>query len=318
MTTLPREWAKWSGPQAPSKFDGILWYLAVIQIAVHVAIHEFSLFLYTHCSPCGHCRFSCKYSYQLQLSTSIAAHVVIQNVHVLIPSLSHLATWESRDDIYTYCGICGHTPTRVCHMGLTMWAVWMQWYNMEFNCHTYCSPCGHVQDAQVNINTHCDPCGHLIVLCDHTPRRVVQMGSTTWAAQMRWYGIWLPHIIQPMWFYRSLLSPYIHIAARMVIAFPCICLCHLVVTQDVHANINAHCSPCGHLRVLWKYLYLLWPVWPHSRDSGPHGPPKCDCTIWYLAVTQCGSYGHTGVCSLPLYTLQPIWSSRIGWPHGPQ
>ena len=124
--------------------------------------------------------------------------------------------------------------------------------------------------------------------------------------------------LQTMWSYRRLLSPYIHIAARVVIAFTCKCLCQLVVTQDAHANINAHFSPCGHLRVSWKYLCLWWPVWPHSHDSGPHGPSECGCTIWYLVVTQCGSYGHTGVCSLPLYTLQPIWPSQIGWPHGPQ
>ena len=88
----------------------------------------------------------------------------IQNAHVLIPSLSHLVTWKSRDDIYTYCCICVHTPTGVGHMGSTKWFIRMQRCNMEFNCHTYCSPCGNIQDVQVNINTHCDPCGHLRVL----------------------------------------------------------------------------------------------------------------------------------------------------------
>ena len=141
--------------------------MAVIHIATHVAMQDFALSAYTHCSPCGHRRFLCDYSYQL--STPAAAHVVIQNTHVWIPTLAHMTTWESRDNIYPYCGLCGHTP-RAGHMGSSTWAVRMRRYDIVSRCHTYCGPCATSKcswkyqcplwptwppDNRENINTYC-------------------------------------------------------------------------------------------------------------------------------------------------------------------
>ena len=119
-----------------------------------------------------------------------------------------------------------------------------------------------------------------------------------WATWARPYGpsecddiIWYLAVIHIAAHVAIQWSPSVHNSAHVVIAFSCqICqfiaavahvakqfvqfhvpVAALVVIQDAHANINAHCSPCGHLRVSRKYLYLLWPVWPHSQDSGPHG-----------------------------------------------
>ena len=138
-----------------------------IYIVAHVVIADSRVNSYTSCS---------------------SLHPFI-NAHLLIPTLSHVAKWESCDNIYTYCGLCGHTPTRVGHMGSTIWAVRMQRYDMAFRCHTYCGPFCHIQYAHVYINTHCGSCDHLSGLCDHIPTRVGQMSSTTWNTWMRWYGI---------------------------------------------------------------------------------------------------------------------------------
>ena len=190
--------------------------------------------------------------YMILLSSSIhiVAHVVIAdsrvnsytscsslhpfiNAHLLIPTLSHVATWESCDNIYTYCGLCGATPTKVRHMGSTLWAVRMQRYDMAFRCHAYCGPCGHIQCAHVNINTHC--------------------GS------------------------------------------------------------------CGHPRVSLNYPYLLWLMWPYSHESGRNGLDHMgylNAMVWYIATTYDMAIQES---ALSLYTtLQPMWPSQIGWPHGPQ
>ena len=139
-----------------------------------------------------------------------------------------MARCESCDNIYTYCGLCGHTPTRV-GLGSTIWVVRMWWHNMVSSRHTNSGPCGH---TGVSLYTQFSPCGHRIFMS----------------------------------IYSSCVPCQGHVAKQFHVP-----VAALVVIQDAHANINAHCSPFGHLRVSWKYLYLLWPAWPHSQDSGPHG-----------------------------------------------
>ena len=195
-----------------------------------------------------------------------------------------MATWESRETIYTYCGLCGHTPTRVCQMGSATWAILMRWYDMVSSRHTYSGPCGHT-------------------------------------------GVCSPPLykMQPMW------SSHFDVNFITVVAH--------VAMQETRAVPYTNCSPGSHTRCSCKYQCLLLPMWPPEslvkivilimayvttlpRQSAtwawPHGPFECDGIIWYLIVTQCGSYGHIRVCSFPLYTSQTMWSSQIGWPHGPQ
>ena len=52
-------------------------------------------------------------------------------MQILMPIVAHVATSESRENIYTYWDMCGHTPKTVGHMGLANWAVRMRWYNIH-------------------------------------------------------------------------------------------------------------------------------------------------------------------------------------------
>ena len=124
-------------------------------------------------------------------------------------------------------------------------------------------------------------------LCGHTPTRVGNMGSTIWAVRMQRYDM----------------------------AFRCHTCCgpcgHI---QYAHVNINTHCGSCGHLRVSLNYPYLLWPMWPYSHESGPNGLDHMgylNAMVWYIATHNAAQVVITGVCSLPIYTLQPVWSSRF-------
>ena len=49
-------------------------------------------------------------------------------------------------------------------------------------------------------------------------------------------------------------------------------------------------GPCGHTRVLCNVRLLLWPVWPHTHESGPNGP-----------ATWAGPYGPSKYCGILWY-----------------
>ena len=53
-----------------------------------------------------------------------------------MPIVAHVATWELRENSYTYCDLCDHTPTTVGYMGLATWVIRMRWYNMASTCPT--------------------------------------------------------------------------------------------------------------------------------------------------------------------------------------
>ena len=202
-------WPVWPYPHESWSHGPATW---VCQIWWYTVVSNY----HTYCGP---------YMSLLSSSIYIVACVVIADSHVNIynscssqhslrpmciskmPTLSHMGTWDLRDNIYTYCGLCDHTPTTVGHMDSTIWAVRMQWYNMVFSCDTYCGPCGHIQDAHVNINNHYGPCGHL------------RVKLPIWAVRMWWYNmVSTCHTVRLIWPYRSLLFPTIHIAAYEVIA----------------------------------------------------------------------------------------------------
>ena len=148
------------------------------------------------------------------------------NAHLFIPTLSRVATWESCGNIYTYCGLCGHTPTRVGHMGSTIWAVRMQRYDMAFRCHTYCGPCCHIQYAHVNINTHCGSCDHPRVLLNY------------------------PYLLWPMWPYSHESGPngLDHMDYLNVMVWY-IATTHDMAIHESALSLYTHCSPCGHRRL---------------------------------------------------------------------
>ena len=147
-----------------SCLNAMVWYIATTHNAAHVVIKESALFLYTHCSLCGH-------------------HIFMW---MCIPVV---AMQESLAALYTRCGPCGHRrcsceyqllpypmwppesliklsiPTVDCVTTLqrewTTWVVRMWWYNMVSNRHTYTGPCGH---TGVFLYTQFSPCGHRIFM----------------------------------------------------------------------------------------------------------------------------------------------------------
>ena len=143
-----------------------------------------------------------------------------------------MARCESCDNNYTYCGLCGHTPTRVGHMGSTIWAVRMWWHNMVSSRHTYSGPCGH---TGVSLYTQFSPCGHRIFMSIYSSCGPCDQARDSCSSI---------YPLQPWWLSKKML---------MQILMPIVA--H-VATWESRENIYTYCD----LR-----------RWPHSQDSGPHG-----------------------------------------------
>ena len=130
-------------------------------------------------------------------------------------------------------------------------------------------------------------------LCDHTPTRVGQMGQAVWAGPYgpaKYYGLFrYVAVTYGMGIVRFVLGIII-IEVIYHTPFPNSHMRSYAITNQM--NYVCH-GPCGHTRVLCNVRLLLWPVWPHTHESGPNGPatwagpygPSKYCGIlWYVAV----------------------------------
>ena len=148
--------AKWAGPYGPSKYYGILWYVAVIY---GMATDRFVSRITIIQVICQHRHFSRQpfaimyaYSYMCSINLSVI------HLYIYIYVGDGLLTSITNQMIYVCCGPCGHArvlcsvhlplwpvrphphesgPNGPGHMGRAIWADQIQWFISVCSCHIW-------------------------------------------------------------------------------------------------------------------------------------------------------------------------------------
>ena len=139
--------ATWAGPYGPSKYYGILWYVAVIYgMETDRFVSRISIIQVI----CHHRHFS-QQSFAIMYAYSYMCSINLSVIHIYIYIYIYM--------IYVGDGL----PTSIINQ-------------MIYVC---CGPCGHAR-VLCNVTYRCG-------LCDHTPTRVGQMGQAIWTGQILWF-----------------------------------------------------------------------------------------------------------------------------------